>query len=100
MAKNVEIDPGAVGPIENLPYLCVHGNLDVDRLADVKLCSTEGVRMLISEYGLGEGPRLTSVFSIISYKEKLYNIDIQILIKSCKKEGAFFISFMLKEVKF
>ena len=54
-------DPSAVGPVETSVYLCVHGNLDIDRLNDVKLCSRQGVRLLVAEYGMGEGPRLTSV---------------------------------------
>jgi len=74
-------DPGAVGPVENLPYLCVHGNLDVDRLADVKLCNTEGVRMLIAEYGLGEGPRLTSnrlCWTCVTNKARLLSLDYKL----------------------
>ena len=54
-------DPLSVGPVETKHYLCVHENLDIDRLNDMKLCDSTGVNMLISEYGEGEGPRLNGV---------------------------------------
>ena len=56
-------DPQTVGAVETKHYLCVHENLDIDSLGDMKLCDTTGVNMLISEYGEGEGPRLTGVSS-------------------------------------
>ena len=52
--------PSTVGRIETEPLLCLHGNLDIDRLHEVKLCSRRTVSRLYEEYGGAEGPRLTS----------------------------------------
>ena len=51
----------AVGPIETKNYLCVHENMDIDRLGDMKICDKDGVNLLYDEFGQGEGPRLNSV---------------------------------------
>ena len=53
-------DPLTCGPIETRGLLCVHSNLDIDKLAEVKVCSADTVGQLYRQHGAGEGPRLTS----------------------------------------
>ena len=58
-------DPVNAGPVETKHFLCVHGNLDIDRLSDMKICDHPGVSRLVEEFGQGEGPRLTTVRSLV-----------------------------------
>ena len=51
----------SMGPIETKHFLCVHENIDIDRLSDLKICEIAGMDSLIEEFGKGEGPRLTAV---------------------------------------
>ncbi len=67
-------DPSNVGPVETSMYLCVHANLDVDKLGEVKLCSKQGVNILVAEYGIGEGPRLTAVSLEYKYKVFIFTV--------------------------
>jgi len=74
-------DPSSVGPLETNHLLCVHENLDIDRLGDVKHCDGLGVSMLIDEYGLGDGPRLDSerlCTQCVKNKARMISLDYKI----------------------
>merc|ERR1719244_683703 len=53
-------NPSSCGPIETKHFLCLHENLDIDKLHEVKLCNPHTLNKLYNEYGGGEGPRLNS----------------------------------------
>merc|ERR1719234_1753568 len=52
-------DPLTCGPIETRGLLCIHGNLDIDKVVEVKVCNADMVAALYKQHGEGEGPRLT-----------------------------------------
>ena len=53
-------NPLNCGSIETKHLLCQHNSLDIERVSEVKVCYSETVSLLYSEYGKGEGPRLLS----------------------------------------
>ena len=52
-------DPLTCGPVETRGLLCIHGNLDIDKVVEVKVCNADMVAALYKQHGEGEGPRLT-----------------------------------------
>ncbi|XP_038078430.1 ubiquitin carboxyl-terminal hydrolase 48-like [Patiria miniata] len=54
----LNVDSSACKPIDNSDLLCCHGNLDPDKIQQVKRVSQEAAGILISKYD--GGPRLTS----------------------------------------
>ena len=59
--------PEVVGPLETCHLLCVHRRLDIDRIADFKICDAATVGRLVREHGAGEGPRLDKVSNVPRY---------------------------------
>ena len=51
-------DPVDCGHIETSDLLCLHGQLHLEKLHEVKLCREETAEQLYGEYGDGAGPRL------------------------------------------
>ena len=50
-------NPNTCGPIDTNDLLCQHDRLDIDKLSEVKLCDSDTVSVLYSDYG-AVGPRL------------------------------------------
>ena len=74
--------PSSVGRIETEPLLCLHGNLDIDRLHEVKLCSRAAVSRLYEEYGGADGPRLTSEHlcqMCVTNRARLTSLDFRMM---------------------
>ena len=71
-------DPMTCGPIETKGLLCIHGNLDIDKLPEVKVCSADMVAALYKQYGCGEGPRLNQnklCWTCVMNKARLISLD-------------------------
>ena len=71
-------DPLTCGPIETRGLLCQHGNLDIDKLTEVKVCSADMVAALYKQHGEGEGPRLTQnklCWTCVMNKARLISLE-------------------------
>ena len=53
-------EPLTCGNIQTADLLCLHGQLDLEKLHEVKRCRADTVARLYQEHGAGPGPRLTS----------------------------------------
>jgi len=75
-------NPVTCGPIETRHLLCLHDNLDIDKLQEVKICDSAVVSNLFAENGEGEGPRLNHerlCQICIMNKARLISLDFKML---------------------
>ena len=73
-------DPVTCGPIETRGLLCMHGNLDIDKVVEVKVCNADMVAVLYKQHGEGEGPRLTQnklCWTCVMNKARMISLDFK-----------------------